>query len=105
MKLHLLEDLIDHFLQKQLQADDPAWLLPHSLVDHFHHSWIKFQGMGLKDRLDLSMQSDISQRWWKRENYRPKELLLKLIHVDDELATIAFKDLANDSATLDGRLS
>lgn len=105
MKLHLLEGLIDSFLKSQLHKEDPSWVYSHDLVNHFNQSWSEFKDLSLKERLDLSMRSEISQRWWKRENYRPKELMLKLIDVDEELAGIAFKDLANDSATLDGRLS
>jgi hypothetical protein len=50
------------------------------------------------------LQSRISQRWWKGDRYRPKELMLLLIDTDPELATIAWKDLANEAGTLDGRL-
>lgn len=105
MKLHLLEDLIQRFLTDQLKSNDTSWYLPHSLVNHFHESWGSTIEPGLKERYDLALQSEITRRWWKRDHYRPKEIMLKLIQADPELATIAFKDLANDSASLDGRLS
>src|SRR5688572_25020790 len=105
MKVHLLEGLIDQIVKIQLNSKDSSWYLPHSLVEHFHTTWFSPEPYDLIERYDLSLRSEISQRWWKRENYRPKEIMLKLIQADEELAGIAFKDLANDSATLDGRLS
>lgn len=105
MKVHLLEALIDEFLTTQLKIPDTAWYFPHSIVNHFHQVWYTREEIGLQEKYDLALRSEISQRWWKRENYRPKEIMLYLIAADWELASIAFKDLFNDTATLDGRLS
>ena len=105
MKLHLLENLIGSFIEERVNSDDPSWYYPHSLVDHFNRVWKDPAGEDIKTRYDRALRSEISQRWWKRDNYRPKEIMLMLIDADPELAEIAFKDLANDSATLDGRLS
>ncbi len=105
MKLHLLEAWIDRFIQKQLHSNDAGWHYPHSLVGHFHQTWVTKADLTLKEKYDWALKSEISQRWWKRENYRPKEIMLKLIDADPELASIAFKDLSNDAASLDGRLS
>ena len=105
MKLHLLENLIDRFISSGLKSDDTDWYFTHSIVDHFHKTWFALSSLGLKEQYDQSLRSDISQRWWKRDHYRPKEIMLKLIDADIELSAIAFKDLANESATLEGRLS
>lgn len=105
MKVHLLEVMIDKFLSNQLQSRETHWYFPHSLVDHFHNNWNFNTALSLRERYDNALKSDISLRWWKRENYRPKEIMMKLIEADAELASIAFKDLANDSATMDGRIS
>lgn len=105
MKLHLLQKLIDDFLTTRLKPNDTSWYYPHSIVDHFHKHWHAITELDLKEKYALALRSDISQRWWKQDHYRPKEIMLQLIETDDELATIAFKDLANDAATLDGRIS
>lgn len=105
MKLHLLENLIGSFVDEQVNSDDPSWYYPHSIVHHFNHVWKDPAGEDLRTRFDLALRSEISQRWWKRESYRPKEIMLMMITADAELAEIAFKDLSNESATLDGRLS
>ncbi|MEO5906877.1 MAG: hypothetical protein ABIQ11_09130 [Saprospiraceae bacterium] len=105
MKLHLLQKLIDDFLLKRLHPNDTSWYFPHSIVDHFHKQWKAGNDLDLKEKYNQSLRSDISQRWWKKDHYRPKEIMLQLIDTDAELALIAFKDLANDSASLDGRIS
>lgn len=105
MKLHLLEKAIDQFIASALRTDSIDWYYPHALVGEFHTHWSAPTQQSLKEIYDHCLRSEISQRWWKREQYRPKEIMLDLIDADPELATIAWKDLANDTATLDGRLS
>jgi hypothetical protein len=105
MKLHLLEKAIDQFIASALRTDSIDWYYPHALVSEFHTHWSAPIQQSLKEIYDHCLRSEISQRWWKREQYRPKEIMLDLIDADPELATIAWKDLANDTATLDGRLS
>src|SRR4030095_10887104 len=126
MKLHLLEGLIDQFILYELKEDPIDWYFPHSLVDHFHQTWSAPDPNHLKNIYDQSLRSEYSQRWWKRDNYRhiydqslrseysqrwwkrdnyrPKEIMILLIETDPELASIAWKDLSNESASLDGRL-
>ena len=102
MKLHLLQNLIDVFLASREDPNDTSWYYPHSIVAHFHKQWNLITESELNAQ---ALKSDISQRWWKKDNYRPKEIMMQLIDTDPELAAIAFKDLANDDATLDGRIS
>ncbi|HZV71821.1 MAG TPA: hypothetical protein VFG10_19880 [Saprospiraceae bacterium] len=104
MKLHLLEALISDFLSTQLKTNAVDWYYPHGLVGHFHSLWRLPDTESLLATYDQCLKSDYSQRWWKRDNYRPKEIMMKLIEADPELASIAWKDLANDAASLDGRL-
>lgn len=105
MKVHLLEKCIDQFLADQLGRKPVDWYYPHAMVRQFHAHWSTPQQEGLKEMYDQCLRSEYSQRWWKRDNYKPKEIMLDLIDADPELATIAWKDLANDQSTLDGRLS
>ncbi len=104
MKLHLLEALINDFVAVQLKTNEAEWHYPHSMVGHFHTFWKPPELNSLRVTYEQCLKSDYTQRWWKRDNYRPKEIMIKLIESDPELAAIAWKDLANDSASLDGRL-
>lgn len=105
MKVHLLEKAIDGFLTGQLRDNPTDWYFPHAMVLHFHEHWSAPQEGSLKEMYDDCLRSEYSQRWWKRDQYRPKEIMQLLIEADPELATIAWKDLSNDAASLDGRLS
>ncbi len=104
MKLHLLENIIETFLVRETKSQSIDWHFPHSLVSHFHQHWKTPDPSTLKATYEQCLRSEISQRWWKGDRYRPKELMLLLIDTDPELAAIAWKDLANEAGTLDGRL-
>lgn len=104
MKLHLLEQGIDSFLQLALQDRTEPWVYPHSLVAQFHRHWGTPDPVSLADRYQECLQSRHAQRWWKRPQYRPKELMEMLMGADPELAALAWKDLANESVTLEGRV-
>ncbi len=105
MKVPLLQQIISDFIEYQIQRPLTDWYYPHSLVSRFHQEWQKLAERGLKETYDQCLRSEISNRWWKRENYRPKEIMLQLIDADPELASIAWKDLQQPNASLDGRLS
>ena len=105
MKVHLLQQGIRHFIESQMQSDQVDWYFPHSLVNRFHSEWQKLSERGLRDTYDQALRSDISQRWWKRDKVDAKEIMLQLIDADPELAAIAWKDLAQPQASLEGRLS
>jgi hypothetical protein len=105
MKVHLIEGLIGEFISYQLEKSSDAWILPHSLVDHFNAHWRLTDEGSLRSMMEECLKSEISNRWSKRDGYRPRDIVLQLIDADPELALIAFKDLSNDQATLDGRLS
>lgn len=105
MKVHLLQEAISKFLDDQLRTDPVDWYYPHSMVAVFQEHWVTPNEETLPDIYDQCLKSKFTQRWWKREHYRPKEIMLQLIEADAELATIAWKDLFNPNADLDGRLA
>lgn len=105
MKVHLLEKAIEQFLSAGLTNDATDWYYPHSLVGEFQAHWTTPSPEVIEEIYNQVLRSEYSQRWWKREQYRPKEIMLSLIQADPELAAIAWKDLANEDASLDGRLS
>jgi hypothetical protein len=105
MKVHLLQAGITAFIREEGIQPNDHWYFPHSLVTHFHKAWFALADQPLAERYAQSLRSEISQRWWKRDNYRPKEIMLQLIDTDPELAAIAWKDLGQSTANLEGRLS
>ena len=105
MKVPLLEKMIDQFVETQSAPREDAWYYPHSMVGHFQEHWGAITAAGLRQMYDDALRSQVTQRWWKREGYRPKEIMMTLMEADPELAAIAWKDLSNATAALDGRLS
>ena len=75
------------------------------MVNTFHKTWEPPSEETLHHVYDLSLKSEYTLRWWKRENYRPKDIMLQLIDANPGLATIAWKDLFNQEAGIEGRLS
>ena len=104
MKVHLIQDAIHSFLERQSGADAPDWRYPHSMIQTFQKQWEDPPGDTLATVYDLCLKSTYTQRWWKREHYRPKEIMLQLIGANTELAIVAWKDLFNEDADLEGRL-
>ncbi len=104
MKVHLLQQAISKFLARELSLDDGRWYYPHSMVNTFQDNWQSPNEETLKDIYDDCLRSDYTQRWWKKEQYRPKEIMQLMIDADPGLAAIAWKDLFNDDAGLEGRL-
>jgi len=105
MKVHLLQKAIADFTQLQLHTNQVEWYLPHSLVNRFHSEWQQLPEKGLRATYEHCLRSEISNRWWKRETVDAKEIMLHLIDADPELAAIAWKDLQQPQASLEGRLS
>lgn len=85
---------IDHFDQSFL------WLA----MDNFEAAW-DIEELDFRQMFDLSFQSDQSLRLWKRENYFPKEMMLKLIDVERETMRSIFKDLLNEDKDLNLRIN
>jgi hypothetical protein len=104
MKVHLLQRAIFNFLDGQCKSDAVDWYYPHGMINTFQAHWVPPHQETLGDVYDQCLKSDYTQRWWKRDHYRPKEIMLRLIDADAELATIAWKDLFNPDAGLEGRL-
>ena len=86
MKVHLLEKAIDHYISARLKPDAVDWYYPHAMVSDFNTHWSTPDPAGLSAIYDSCLRSDYSQRWWKRDHYRPKEIMLLLIEADTELA-------------------
>ena len=54
---------------------------------------------------DASFQNDKSRRLWKRENWYPKEMMLKLIEIDQEFVRRMFKRLFDEDKSIEARVS
>jgi hypothetical protein len=73
-------------------------------LNHFQEHWdleaVDFAGM-----YDQSLQSQTTQRLWKRETWRPKEVMQQLIQQDAEFARRMFRLLFDESQNIETRIS
>ena len=54
---------------------------------------------------DNSLQNNHSRRLWKREAWTPKEMMIKFIEIQPELDRKMFKDLFEESKSVETRIS
>ncbi len=71
---------------------------------HFQQHW-DIEAIDFAKMYDASFQSTTTQRLWKREIWRPKELMLLLIGQDPEFARKSFRNLFDDTQNIDTRVS
>ncbi len=53
---------------------------------------------------DQSLQNSHTRRLWKRENYAPKEMMLKFIDLNSDYVRFAFQDLFNENKDIENRI-
>ncbi len=87
------------FLQTP-KAEDRLFLWESQRI--FQENW----DVGAEDlagMYDRSLQNSVTRRFWFRENYEPKKVMLSLIGVDPEFVRGMFKDLFNENKGLTSR--
>lgn len=99
--------LFDSYAERYAQvieARDEHHLLPWECLQNFKEHW-DIEAIDFKSMYDLSFQSKMSVRLWKRDGYFPKEIMLDFIDLDKEFARSMFRDLYDESKEIDGRVN
>lgn len=103
MQLKRLTELLEQF-KKYLQ--EPATEAPVILWETqqlFQNNW-DTEAPKLADMLRRSLENSVSRRYWSRELYAPKEMMLEFIALDEEMVRIMFRDLFNENKDVEGRM-
>ncbi len=103
MNLQKLTDSIrryKHFLLTHPQHD-PYWKWESLKI--FQENW-DTEALDLRSMYDRSLENSHTRRLWKRENYAPKDVMLKFIELNREYARQIFKDLFNENKDVEGRI-
>lgn len=104
MKVKLINEYLDSYTaflsSKQILPQSYLW----HLQDHFVAKW-DIEELNFEEMFDHSFKSNTSQRLWKRENYFPKEMILKLVKLERETMRSIFKDLLNENKDLNLRVN
>jgi hypothetical protein len=80
---------------------DPYWKWESQKI--FQENW-DIEAPDLRSMYDRSLQNSRTRRLWKRENYEPKDMMLKFIDLNSEFVRYIFQDLFNENKEVDGRI-
>ncbi len=103
MNLQKLTGAIQQY-KSSLKANpdrDPYWKWESLKV--FQETW----NPEVSDFIDMynrSLQNTQTRRLWNRENYEPKNMMLKFIDLSGEFVRSMFQDLFNEGKEVDGRI-
>lgn len=103
MNLQKLNDTIQQYkaFLKSNPRHDPYWKWESLKI--FQENW----DIGAPDfhiMYDRSLENSRTRRLWKRENYEPKEMMLKFIRLNSEFVRSMFQDTFNENKEVEGRL-
>lgn len=70
----------------------------------FQENW-DLETPHLLEMYDRSLQNPKTRRLWRRENYEPKEMMMKFLEREPEFVRSMFRDLFNENLSVDGRMS
>ena len=73
-------------------------------LSHFQEYW-NIDAPDFGAMYDQSLRSTKTQRLWKREYWRPKELMLQLIAMEPDFARKTFRNLLDESVNIETRVS
>jgi len=103
MNLAILQQSIKDFAGTLQSGKSDMHLYKYGLLDNFKSTWdLSAEDFG--KMYDRALQSDVTRRWWKRDHYRPKEMMLVLIKHEEQYVRQAFKDLFNENKSIESRL-
>ncbi|HFA51283.1 MAG TPA: hypothetical protein ENJ95_19900 [Bacteroidetes bacterium] len=86
---------------KSNRRHDPYWKWESLKI--FQENW-DIETAGFRNMFDRSLQNSQTRRLWKRENYAPKEMMLKFIGMNSEFVRYSFQDLFNEKKDIEGRV-
>lgn len=102
MNLKKLQSAIEdyqRFLEKN-PSHDPYWKWESQRI--FQDNW-NIEAPSFSEMFERSLQNSKTRRLWKRENYAPKEMMLKFINMNEEYSRFIFQDLFNEEKEIEGR--
>ncbi len=103
MNLQKLNDTIQAYKSflKSNTRHDPY--LKWESLKVFQENW-DIEAPDFRNMYDRSLQNSRTRRLWKRENYEPKDMMLKFIGLNSEFVRYMFQDLFNENKEVDGRI-
>ena len=103
MKLHVLQQQVEAFADFIRAGKSDHHRFKGDIITHFNTHWT-FDTEDFASVYKSSLRSEVTNRLWKRENYRPKEVMSRFIAMEPEYVSQAFRDLFDESKMLEVRL-
>ncbi|HLF63125.1 MAG TPA: hypothetical protein VI603_05220 [Saprospiraceae bacterium] len=103
MKLDILQESIEAFADVLQSQEGSIHLYKYDMLANFRTIWT-FSADDFTGMYDRSLQSDVTRRWWKRDHYRPKEMMLVLIKSEEQYVRQAFKELFQETKNIENRV-
>ena len=100
-KLQAQIDAFKSFLSKDRERKE---LYKWEALSHFQKYW-DIDAPDFGNMYDQALQSQTTQRLWKRETWRPKEMMLQLISLEPDFARRMFRNLLDESQNIETRIS
>lgn len=100
MQLDLLHKYIEAF---QTGRSEDQWVSFYEAVDNFQANW-NLEAQDLSEMYNTSLHSMHSRRWWNREAFEPKKVMLEFLKLEPDFCKHAFRDLFDESKAIDGRV-
>ncbi len=104
MNVQKLKEAIQAYTSWLQQSRDIPNLHCWEALHHWQVNW-DTEAPDLAATYDKSLQSQESRRLWNRENFFPKEMMLKLIRSQPNFSRRAFQALFDEEKEIDNRIS
>jgi hypothetical protein len=103
MNLQKLNDAIQQYKRFLLNhpRHDPYWRWESLKI--FQENW-DIETPGFREMYDRSLENSRTRRLWKRENYEPKDMMLRFIAMSEDFVRYMFVDLFDENKEVDGRI-
>jgi hypothetical protein len=103
MKLQVIQESIPRFVDVLKSENGHLHQYKYDILSHFGQSWT-FDTEDFAKMYDSALQCNVTQRWWKREHYRPKEMMLLFIGSEEQYVRQVFKELLNEQKSVENRI-
>ena len=103
MQLKLIENLVQQYSEYLNSRSKNNLLYIWESQKLFQDNW-ELEAMDLAAMFDNSLQNSHTRRLWKKEEYAPKEMMLKFIKLQPDFVLNMFADLFNEAKEIGGRV-
>ncbi len=103
MKVHLIKERLEKYKAHLRSVDFMDSAYKWDAYRHFKDNW-DVEALDFRSMFEKSFGSEKSLRLWKKENYFPKEMMLRFIDNDKEFVRVMFWDLLDESKDIEMRI-